>query len=92
VPLKPEELPIELLKESNKLHDRNLEIHNFVEFLCSKNRMLKIYGKKKSGRKAITRHSIKTVMSSNRSPFIDGVFWVDLKKVGTSSVINEINQ
>jgi hypothetical protein len=57
-----------------------LEIHNVVKFLGSTNRMLKIYGEHKSGRKAIIRDSIKRVLSWNRNPFIDGVIWVDLKK------------
>ena len=55
--------------------------------------MLKIDGQKKSGRKAITSHSIKKVLSWNRNPFIDGVIWVDLKKeTELSSAIKEINQ
>jgi hypothetical protein len=75
------------------LKDRNVEIFNVVEFLVSPNRMLKIYGQKKSGRKAITSKSINIVLERNRSLFIDGVVWVDLKKeVEMSSVITEINQ
>lgn len=62
-PLKIDELPKQLLIESNnKLWDRYLEIHQVVSFLVEKNRLLTIYGEHKLGRKAITRHSIKTVM------------------------------
>ena len=88
-----EDQPKQLRNESYKLQDRNLEIYNVVTFLGStKNRMLKIYGEHKSGRKSIVSFSINKVLYWNRNPFIDGVFWVDLKEVEMSSVITEINQ
>ncbi len=47
-PLKIDELPKQLLKESNhKLYDRYLEIYNVVRFLVSENRLLTIYGEHK---------------------------------------------
>jgi len=44
LPINFKDLPTWLYKESNWLQDRNLEIHKIVDFLISKNRILKIYG------------------------------------------------
>lgn len=76
-------------KESSWLFDRNLNIHDIVEFLLSNNKgLLVLYGNALNGRSSIVHKAIKIVMAHRIGIYDEGFpCEVKLENLGFSSVV-----